>query len=322
MKRVVAVGVLVCVIVTCLFCAAGCRQKSEQKVTTIGVNQYAQQPILDAVLQGFQERIAQEKGFSVIVKNSNAEALTCQQINEQFVRSNVDVIVALGTPAAQSAVNISRNIPVVFGAITDPVGAKLADSLEKPGGNKTGTTNRWPFEDQVKLIPRVLPKAKRIGIVVNPGEENCNAGMKIIRAASEPLGIDLVEIPVSTSAEVKAATEALTKKVDAILVSPSNTVFSALDTLIGTARENNVPVIGGDETAVRKGSLATYGFRNKDVGIATAEIVLRICRDNVPPGSIPVARPPHPTLFLNQDAARGMGLTFDETLVKEASAGN
>jgi putative ABC transport system substrate-binding protein len=217
-------------------------------------------------------------------------------------------------------VNVSKDIPVVFGAITDPVGAKLADSLERPGGNKTGTTNRWPFEEQVRLISRVVPGAKRIGVVVNPGEENCNAGMKVIRHVAGQLGLEIVEVPVANSAEVKAATESLVRKTDVLLISPSNTVFSALDTLIGTARDARIPVIGGDESAVKKGSLATYGFRNADVGIATAEIVLKLCRDNTPAGDIPVALPPKARLFLNEDAAAALGIKLDKSLVKEASS--
>ena len=274
----------------------------------IGVNQYVQHPILDVVLKGMQDRLSGEPGVRVVVKNSNGDALSCQQINEQFVQSKVAVLVALGTPAAQSAVNVSGDIPVVFGAITDPVGAKLADALQRPGGNKTGTTNRWPFEDQVALVRKAMLTAKRLGVVVNPGEANCEAGMAVIRAEAKKTGFEVVEAPVANSSEVRAAVESLRGKVDVMLISPANTVFSALDTLLGVAKESGIPVFGGDETAVARGSIATYGFSNVEVGRETAEVVLRVLQGKVPPGEIPVARPPNAKLYVNAVAAAAAGV--------------
>lgn len=294
----------------------------KQQVQTVAVNQYVTHPILDAVFEGMKERLAQEQGIDIIVKNSNADAMTCRQINEQFVRQGPAVIVALGTPAAQSAVQVANGrIPVVFGAITDPVGAKLADSLEQPGGNKTGTTNRWPFSDQVRLIKQLMPQVKTVGVVVNPGEDNCNAGLEVFRTVTKEQGLTLIEIPATNSAEVKAATEVLvSKNVDVILISPSNVLFSALDSMISTAKSAGIPVIGGDESAVQRGSVATYGFSNKDVGVATAEIVLEVLkmergrRGGRDVGSIPVARPKQNSLFVNPEALQRANITIPAEL--------
>lgn len=307
---------------------AGCGKKNDAASTphganvaapekVVGVNQYVQHPILDAVLKGLQDRLSTEPGVRVVVKNSNGDALSCQQINEQFVQSKVAVLVALGTPAAQSAVNVAGDTPVVFGAITDPVGAKLADTLQRPGGKKTGTTNRWPFEDQVALVRKAMPTAKRLGLVVNPGEANCEAGMAVIRAEAKKAGLEVVEAPVANSSEVRAAVESLRGKVDVMLISPANTVFSALDTLLGVAKESGIPVFGGDESAVTRGSIATYGFSNAEVGRETAEVVLRVLQGKVPPGEIPVARPPTAKLYVNATAAAAAGvkLTTEEEAV-------
>ena len=292
------------------------KQDSGKGVKRVFVNQYVTQPILDAVLAGMQERLAVEGNIEVVVKNSNADAMTCRQINEQFVQQRPDVLVALGTPAAQSAVEVAKGvIPVVFGAITDPVGAGLADSLEAPGGNKTGTTNRWPFDEQVRLIRQLLPQASSVGIIVNPGEENCNAGVAAFREAATKEGLTLVEVPATNSAEVNAAAEVLVgKKVDVILVSPSNTLFSAFNSLISKADSAGIPVIGGDESAVQQGSVATYGFSNKDVGIATAEIILEILKGGKDAGSIPVAKPKQNHLFVNEEALKKANLTIPSEL--------
>ncbi len=299
----------------------GCTEDNEQlpkasAAARVMVNQYVTHPILDAVLAGMQERLGKEQNIKVIVKNSNADAMTCRQINEQFLQQYPSLIVALGTPAAQSAVQVAAGkVPVVFGAITDPVGAKLADSLMRPGGNKTGTTNRWPFRDQVRLIHDLIPKAKTIGIIVNPGEENCNAGVEIFRIATEELGFILIETPATNSAEVKLAAQVLvSKKVDAILISPSNTLYSALDALIATAQQAGIPVIGGDESAVERGSAATYGFSNYDVGVATAEIVLEVLKGEQKAGDIAIASPKQNRLFINTAALETAGISIPEEM--------
>jgi putative tryptophan/tyrosine transport system substrate-binding protein len=319
LKRHFSSIVTSCLMAVLIFGLGGCSKEESPKSSTsktVMVNQYVTQPILDAVLAGMQERLSQEAGIDVIVKNSNADAMTCRQINEQFIQQNPSLIVALGTPAAQSAVQVANGkVPVVFGAITDPVGAKLADSLERPGGNKTGTTNRWPFDDQVRLVHELLPNAKTIGVIVNPGEDNCNAGVEVFRQTAKKLGLTLVETPATNSSEVKTAASVLTaKKVDVILISPSNTLFSALNSLISTAHEAGIPVIGGDESAVERGSVATYGFSNKDVGIATAEIVLEVLKGEKTAGTIPVARPRKNRLFVNTVEVKKAGITIPESL--------
>jgi putative ABC transport system substrate-binding protein len=280
---------------------------------TVGVNVYVQQPILESVLEGLVERISLEKNIDLEIKNSNGDAMTCQQINEQFLRKNVHAIVALGTPAAQSAISLTSTIPIVFGAITDPVGAKLADTLEVPGGNKTGTTNRWPFEEQVDYLNLMLPHAKRIGMLVNPSEANCEAGMKIIRASLQKKNISLIEIPVSSSSEVITAVRTLKGRIDAIMVSPANTVFAALDTVINEAEQMNIPVFGGDETAVKKGSIATCGFSNKDVGVATGIILLKVLENKQNAGNIPVSRPHNLSLYVNNTLAQKYKVIIPES---------
>lgn len=292
-------------------------QTNKQIIRVVGVNQFAPHPILDAVYAGLSKRLSSETNISVIVKNANGDRVLCHQINEHFVQEGVSVIVALGTPAAQSAVALSKaRIPVVFGAITDPVGAKLAESLEKPGGNKTGSTNRWPFRKQVELVRKIHPTAKTIGVVVNPSEANCEAGMIVIREAAKELGFKLIEVPISASSEVTTAVESLKGRADVMLISPSNDVYTALDALLGAALRIGLPVVGGDETAVKRGSLATYGFSNEDVGIATAECVLSIFRGDRPAGEIPVATPPAPKLFLNREKLTANGLVLPPDLEK------
>ncbi len=288
---------------------SGCSKNDSTKESyVVGVNIYMQHPILDQVLEGMKGQL---KGQSVRldVKNANKDNNTVLHINQQFVMRKVDAIVALGTPSAQNAVEHADGIPVVFGAITDPVGSKLAESIEKPGGNKTGTTNRWPFEDQVALVAKLFPKAV-VGLLVSPSEANCVAGMAIIRAEAEKHGLKLVEVGITNTPDVMAATASLKGRCDLILITPSNVLFSGLDALIKTAEKNGVPVMGGDTTAVEKGSVATLAFSNHDVGIMTADLLMKVLNrekfEKV--GDLPVEGPPESELVVNDAMARKYGI--------------
>jgi len=299
-----------------LFLVGGCSKKDQEGPSEfsykIGVNQYVQHPILDAVYEGLVERLATKEDIEVVFRNSNADAITCRMINEQFAKMRLNAIVALGTPAAQSAVQVAGDTPVVFGAITDPVGAKLAESMEKPGGNKTGTTNRWPFKKQVQLLHRLFPDAKKVGLVINPGEDNCMAGVRVFREELNVLGLAVIEKPASNTAEVPVATESLINRVDAFLITPGNAVYAALPSILRICDDHKIPVIGGDESAVAKGAVATLGYSNKDVGIATADVVLKVISGKNSPGDVPVAAPLKSRLFLNEAKAVAFGVATSE----------
>jgi len=160
----------------------------------IGINQYMQHPVADEVAKGILDElrdqgITDENGSRVVVKNANGDQAVAMQINKQFVSDKMDVIIPIATPSAQSACKETTTIPIVFGAITDPVKAGIAESMEHPGGNKTGTSNRWPFEKQIGLIKQIVPKATRVGIILNPSEGNTEAAMSYIRPALQKAGL-------------------------------------------------------------------------------------------------------------------------------------
>jgi len=315
-------------------CLAGCRKHSgptpnggtEEKTFTIGVNQFMQHPLLDDVAKGLKDEleaagISESHGDKVMVKNANGEDSVAVQINKQFVSQKVDAIVALGTPSAQSACKTTTTIPVIFGAITDPVAAGIADSIEKPGGNKTGTSDRWPFEQQVELIKQIVPTAKKVGIVLNPAESNTEASMKYIRPALKQAGLDSVEVAVASTGEVFGAAKSLVGRCDVFLIPGDNTVIAAIDTLIKVAREKKIPVIGGSEDLVKKGSIATYASDYYQIGRTTGMIVVEVLKEKKDPGTIPVAVAEECALVVNQKAATEQGANVPEALLAKAKKG-
>jgi putative tryptophan/tyrosine transport system substrate-binding protein len=293
------------------------------KTFTIGINQFMSHPVLDEVAKGIRDELAAQNvssahGDKIIEQNSNGDQSVAVQISKQFVADKVDLIIALGTPAAQSACKETTAIPVVFGAITDPVAAGIAASIERPGGNKTGTSNRWPYEKQVGLIKQIVPGAKKVGVVVNPSESNSQASMNFIRPALSAAGLQLVEVSVASTAEVLNAAKSLVGRCDVFLIPGCNTVIGALDAVAKVAREAKIPLIGGSGDLMEKGSIATYASDHYVLGKKTAQMALEILRDGKDPGSIPVAFADEPVLMVNEAEAAKQGAKIPPDLAAKA----
>ena len=290
---------------------------------TIGLNQFMSHPLLDKVAKGLKDELAEagiasDKGSTIIEKNANGEQSVAIQINKQFVQTDVDLIVALGTPAAQSACKETTTIPIVFGAITDPVQAGIADSVDAPGGNKTGTSDRWPFEKQVELIKQIVPSAEVAGIVLNPAEANTEASMSYTRPALEKAGLQPLEVPVSSTSEVYNAAKSLVGRCDVILITGDNTSIGAIGAIVKVCRQSKLPLIGGTEDLVEQGSIATYAADYYQIGRTTGRMAVEILRDGKDPGTMPVAVAEEAELVVNEEAASVLGAVIPEELVKAA----
>lgn len=299
----------------------GSKQQAETKPKTfvIGIHQFMQHPVADEVAKGILDEFTDQgitaaNGHKVMVKNANGDHAIAVQINKFFVSDKVDVIIPIATPSAQSACKETTTIPVVFAAITDPVKAGIADSLEHPGKNRTGTSNRWPFEKQVSLIKQVVPKAVNVGMVINPSEGNTEAALAYIRPALRSAGLTPVEVPVAASSEVLNAAKSLVGRCDAFFVPPDNTLQSGFDALVKVSRENKIPIIGGTEDLVKKGSLASYAANHYRLGRATAKMALEILRDHKDPGSMPVVMDADAPLIINEAEAAKIGVAFPDAL--------
>ena len=228
------------------------------------------------------------------------------------------MIVAIATPAAQAVNSMKGDVPMIFAAITDPVAAGLVKTLEQPGGNATGTSNRWPFEKQIHLIHQILPDAKKIGAIWNPGEVNSDAAMKYIRPLLEQNNLKLVENPVSSTADVAPAARSIADQVDAFLMIPDNTVLAATATLVEIARATGTPLIGGDINTVEQGSLASFGYDYFELGQVTARMIDAIVSGTKTANEMPVQFPPNASLALNKKAFDSFGLTPPPELLSSA----
>jgi putative ABC transport system substrate-binding protein len=225
--------------------------------------------------------------------------------------------VALATPSAQANYKISKDIPVVFGAITDPVAAGLVTSNDVPSGNATGTTDVGPYLKQFEIIREIQKNAKRVGIIRNPGESNSVASMVIIDKAIEKYRFTKVEVAVSTTNEVVAAANSLVNRCDLFYMPADNTVLSALDAIVKVANREKIPLYVGDQGSVKMGGALTLGIDYYDLGVVTGEIIVRIFKGESP-GKIPVQGCKNNDIFINQQSIKAQGINIPEKYLEKA----
>lgn len=235
----------------------------------------------------------------------------------------VNLIFTTGTRSTQPAVEIVKEIPVIFTAVYDPVGAGIVKSLEHPGGNFTGTHCAVPTEAQVKTIMRVLPDAKSIGIVYTKNEANAELQTQEFKKACESLGLKVLTSTVSleckTADEIAEATKKLVGKVD-VLVGHQDTSISRYGKgMLDVARENKIPTYVTLTQLLDIGGVFSLGIDFKALGTISGEQAVKILRDNMKPSDIPVATDKNYSLIINLAAAKEIGLKMPLKVLKSAS---
>jgi len=306
---------------------SGCGSKttssgSTEKMITIGITQIVEHPALDSAREGFIKALkdngyVEGKNVTFIQENAQGDMSTAQTIAKKFVDKNVDLIFSIATPTTQAVKKATSTIPIVFTAVTDPVAAGLVSSLDKPGGNVTGTSDMEPINDQLKLIKDLVPGAKRIGIIYNAGEVNSTVQVNIAKDDAASLGYSIVEATVSNSSEVNQAAQSLVGKVDAIWLPTDNTVASSIAAIIKVANSAKIPVVAAEKGMVEGGSLATLGISYSDLGYQAGLMAIKILNGEKP-ANIKVETAKDLQLIINQKEADAIGLKIPDSIMKKA----
>jgi len=292
------------------------------EVKSVAFTAIVEHPALDAVRLGAIEAL-RDAGFvegtnlKVVFQSAQGNPATAAQIARQFVGEKPDVIVPIATPSAQAIVAATKDIPIVFGTVTDPVGAKLVKDPAKPGANVTGVSDFPPVGDHLDLIKELLPNAKRVGIPYNPGDANSAALLEAVKTAAAQRGLTIVEAAAAKSSEVQGAAKSLVGRVDVIYTMLDNMVVAALEAVIQVGQQNKLPVVAGDTDSVERGAIASLGFNYGKLGRQVGVIAARILKGEKA-GDIPVEYAKGGELFVNPKAAAAMGVVIPEPLLKRA----
>ncbi|QIA65754.1 ABC transporter substrate-binding protein [Vibrio astriarenae] len=282
------------------------------------ISQIIDHPALNSVKKGLVEGLAEAgyqsgKNLTIEYQVANGSTSEAVQIARQFVGENPDVMVGIATPTAQALVASSRSIPIVFTAVTDPVGAHLVKRLDEPGRNVTGLSDLSPISQHLDLLKELLPETKRVGVLFNPGEANSVALLERIEAQASQRGLTIIQSEVLRNSDVKHLSKRLSKQVDVIYAMTDNTIASAIDDLIAPATEQNVPVFSGAVDYVEMGAIAGLGFDYYQIGKETAEYVVRVL-EGEEPGSIPVRVAKGSDLAVNIQAAQRLGIEIPQSV--------
>lgn len=284
----------------------------------IGVVQLAEHPALDAAYEGFVEALKDagyEDGVNITIdyQNAQGEQANCQTIAEKFVNDDVDLVLAIATPAAQAMASKTTEIPILVTAVTDPASSGLVDSNEVPGGNVSGTSDLTPVKEQIDLLQKILPEAKKVGILYCSAEDNSEFQADIAVEALEAAGMAGEKFTFSTLDEIQTVVESMKGKVDAIYCPTDNKAAEGMATISMIATEANLAVIAGESGMVDKGALATYGLSYYNLGRMTGEQAVSILKGEADPATMPIGylNAADCEFAYNEETAKALGITID-----------
>ncbi|HEM2796705.1 TPA: ABC transporter substrate-binding protein [Streptococcus suis] len=306
-----------------LLTLAACSSLSEQAssdVVKVGVLQYMEHESLTAAREGFVAELeanGYKEGEKLVLDYQNAQGdqANLQTISEQLIDGN-DIVLAIATPSAQSLATVSTETPIVFTAVTDPLSADLVESIEKPGGLLTGTSDQAPIDKQVELLGQAVPDAKTVGILYTTSERNSEVQVEQAKELLEKAGYKVVVKGITSSNEVQDATTSLMKDVDALFIPTDNTVASTMTMIGELSVEYKVPVIGGSTDMVDEGGLLTYGTNYEALGRQTAKMAIKIIEGaNV--SETAVEYPETVSLHVNEEMAQKLGIDTSKLAVSE-----
>jgi len=289
------------------------------KTFVVSISQIVEHPALDAVRNGFVEGLKKngvEATVNVHIAQGNPAVNV--QIASQMLGEKPDLVMAIATPSAQAAAQKIKDIPILFSAVSDPVGAGLVASLDAPGGNVTGMTDMSPVDRQLELMREIRPGMKTLGVIYNAGEANSVSQLELLKAEANKRGIETVEATVTNSSGVYQAAKSLVGKCDAVYIPLDNTVVSALESAIKVCTENKLPLFSSDNDSVPRGTIAAVAIDYGRMGEQTAAMAKRILADGEKPAAMPVEQLQELEVVVNKKAAADMGLTLPESVLKKA----
>lgn len=263
----------------------------QEQVYQVGICQLVQHEALDAATLGFTEALKEALGDQVVIEEQNAsnDQATCATIINQFVASDVDLIMANATTALQAAIAATDTIPIVATSITDYATAlEISDWTGTTGMNVTGTADLAPLEEQAAMILELVPEAKKVAILYCSAEPNSKYQSDIVTGELQKLGIEVEEFTFADSNDVMLVTEAAAAAADVIYVPTDNTVASNTEMINSVAEDAGVPIIAGEEGICKGCGIATLSIDYYSIGYRAGEMAADILANGADPAAMEI----------------------------------
>ncbi len=323
-KKVLAMAVSAVMIMGVSACSSSSSTTSssaaddtESKKTVVGIVQMADNGAFTDMREGFIAEM-NAKGFDdsnteFIYKNAQGDATNLNTICQEMVSEGVDLVATIATPTTQAMVNMKSDIPIVFISLSDPVGAGILSSLDKPDNNATGTSNAIPISDIVALADKLTPGIEKYGILYTSGEVNSVNTANKTKEYLDSIGVGYEEIVVTNSSEVQQAAQQLCADCDAIFIPNDSVIQSAMPVVTQVAREAKVPVYGSSAVMVNDGAFATIAISDTRIGEISADMAVDILANGKTPADIPAVVVEATDTVVNKTTMDAIGVTIENT---------
>lgn len=291
----------------------------ENKELHIGLLQYTAHPSLDAIADGIVEALA-ENGYidgetiTFDFQNAQGDQSNLSSIANRFVANEVDLMIAIATPAALSLANATSDIPIILGAITDPENVGLVKSNDAPGGNITGVSDMTPIAQQLELIRTLQPDAKKLGIIYSSAEDNSILQGNMAEELAAAYGFETMTRTVFSTNDVAQVSQQLVIEVDAVWIPNDNIIASAFPSVIENSNAAGIPVYPAVDMMVTQGGLATLGLNQYEIGVQTGLMAVDLIEGKIETAIAPIHQASETDLIINYETADLLGITIPDEL--------
>lgn len=288
----------------------------------VGVVQIMEHTSLDTIRESFLQQMEQlgygEDKVDYDIQNAQGEQTNLATICQKFVGDEVDMIVAIATPTAQTAAAATSDIPIIFSAVTDPVEAKLLTDPQHPDGNVTGTSDAIPVDQVMQLCQKLTPEVQKIGFMYTTSEINSQVTTEQAMAVAEQMGYETQLMTISEVSELQQAAQSLAQEVDAIYVPIDNTIAQAMPVLAQVGIDFQIPIYPGADSMVQDGGFATVGIDYTKLGQKTAEMAASVL-EGTPVSELPVETLSEFGTYINQTTAEQIGVEIPQEIAETAT---
>ena len=287
----------------------------------VGIAVINNHPALLEIEKGIIDELkAQNMNVLIDSQNANNDANIINAIASKFATDKKDLSIGIATPTAVALANSIKDRPVLFATVNDPIGAGLVDSLDKGKNNVTGLSDALPIKEHLKIYHSIYP-FKKLGFIYNGAERNSITMLKITQEVCKEMGIELLPITIYSSVEVNMAAESLVSRVDAFYCFTDNSIATAMSALTDTAKQNKIPVFGGDITPTLNGGVVyALGFSYYEMGRMTGRLIAEVLQGKKAE-ELPIQSLNDPKFYnklLDLDTAKLLGITFSDELINSA----
>ena len=288
-------------------------------VYKVGICNYVDDASLNQIVENIITQLdktgeTRHAAFDIRYDNCNADAAVLSQIIANFQADGVDLMVGVATPVAVAMQGATEGtgLPVIFSAVSDPVGAMLVSSMDEPGGNLTGTSDYLDTNAIMNLIFAVNPDCGKVGLLYDQGQDSSTTPIAHAKEWLMERGVEIVERTGTTTDEVMLAAQALvTDGVDAVFTPTDNTIMTAELSIYETFAEAGIPHYTGADSFALNGAFLGYGVDYANLGVETADMVSAVLVDGAPTETTSVRTFDNGTATVNTETCAILGLDYE-----------